>query len=105
MADHLLHDAIPLGFILYWVLLAPKYDIKLTDPFKWLVYPIIYVVCALLRGAFVNWYPYWFVDVTQFGYPKALTHSALVLLAFLIIGFIFAGTAKLFTLAANPDAV
>ncbi len=105
MADHLLHDAIPLAFVIYWLIFAPKQGVRLTDPFKWLVYPMIYIAYSLLRGAFVAWYPYWFVDVTQLGYPTALTNTAGVLLAFLVVGFIYAGVAKLFTHFANADAV
>ncbi len=102
MADHILHDAIPIAMIFYWIFFAPKDGIRMTDPFKWLIYPIAYIAYSLIRGAFVVWYPYWFADVTQLGYPQALTNSAGVLLAFLVVGFIYAGSAKLITLAVAP---
>ena len=95
VADHALHDVIPLLTVLYWFVFAPKAGIVLRDVAKWLIYPIVYVAYSLVRGAFVDWYPYWFVDVTQFGYPKSLAHTGFVLIAFAVVGFIYLGLAKL----------
>lgn len=94
VADHLLHDAVPIVFLVYWLLFAPKGNIKWIDPLKWLVYPLAYVAYSLSRGAIVSWYPYWFVDVTALGYPAALTNTAFVLIAFLIVGYVFVFAAK-----------
>jgi hypothetical protein len=103
VADHLLHDAMPLAFVIYWLIFAPKHGIKLNDPVKWLIYPLIYIVYSLVRGAFVLWYPYWFVDVTKLGYTAALTNTVLVLIAFVIIGFIYAGIAGVLSRANASD--
>ena len=104
-ADHLLHDAMPILFVAYWLLFAPKSGIALPDPIKWLVYPIVYVAYSLIRGAFVAWYPYWFVDVTELGYPIALRNTAFVVVAFVLIGMIFVAIAKLMTRSVNTAAV
>lgn len=103
IADHLLHDAVPLGYVLYWLLWAPKAELSWTDPFKWLVYPVAYVVYSLARGAVASWYPYWFVDVTQLGYPQALVNTAFVLVAFLIVGIVFIAISKLFSSTPRTD--
>ncbi len=95
VADHALHDVVPILSILYWLLLAPKSGVTWSHSVKWLIYPIIYTSYSLIRGAFVMWYPYWFVDVTKLGYPAALTNTALVIIAFLIIGLIFVGISKI----------
>jgi hypothetical protein len=97
VVDHLLHDAVPLAFIIYWMLYAPKAGISWITPVYWLAYPIAYVVYSLTRGAITGWYPYWFVDVTQLGYPTALTNTAVVLFALLVIGFLFVTLARLFS--------
>lgn len=97
VADHALHDAVPLAFVIYWLSFAPKSGISWTDPFKWLAYPLIYIAYSLTRGAIVAWYPYWFVDVTQLGYPTALTNTGFVIVAFAIIGFIFVVISKVFS--------
>ena len=92
----------PLLTVLYWFTFAPKAGIALGDVAKWLIYPIVYVVYSLARGAFVDWYPYWFVDVTQFGYPKSLANTGFVLIAFAIVGVVYFGLSKL--LAGRADS-
>jgi len=104
VADHALHDAMPLAYLIYWVGFAPKNGLTWRDPFKWLLYPVVYISYSLIRGAIVSWYPYWFVDVTQLGYPKALTHTAFVFVAFAVFGFIYLGLAKLLSRTANPSS-
>jgi hypothetical protein len=96
-ADHSLHDASPILFISFWLIFVPKSELKWIDPVKWLVYPVAYVFYYLVRGAIVNWYPYWFADAGQLGYPVALRNSGLVLIAFIIVGLIFVGLARLMT--------
>jgi len=104
VADHLLHDAMPLAFVIYWLVFAPKSVINWIDPIKWLIYPLVYIAYSLMRGAVVSWYPYWFVDVTQLGYQTSLTNTAFVLVAFAVVGFIYAGIAKAMSRTAKPDA-
>lgn len=103
-ADHLLHDVIPLGFVIYWFVFAPKAGVAWIDPIKWLIYPAAYIAYSLIRGAIVSWYPYWFVDVRQLGYSAALTNAAFVFVAFAVFGFIYLALAKLLSRTANSAA-
>jgi hypothetical protein len=95
ISDHIVHDVVPVLFVLFWLIYAAKDDIKWIDPVKWLVVPFLYIAYSLVHGALDNWYPYWFADVTKLGYPTALKNSAYVLVAFLIFGFIFVAIARL----------
>jgi hypothetical protein len=95
IADHALHDVLPILYVANWLILAPKSGVSWIDPVKWLVYPAAYFAYSLLRGGVVGWYPYWFADVGLLGYPAALSNAAAVLLAFLITGFSYTGVAKL----------
>jgi hypothetical protein len=101
VSDHIVHDAVPTVFVLFWLVYAPKRDVRWIDPVKWLVVPILYIAYSLIHGALDNWYPYWFADVAKLGYPTALKNSAFVLIAFLIFGFIYAAIAKLLSRTAN----
>ena len=100
VADHALHDVVPVLYVIYWLVFAPKPGIDWSDPIKWLAYPAAYLIYSLARGAAVGWYPYWFADVTLLGYPTALTNAAAVMLAFAAVGFAFAGVAKLLSRTA-----
>lgn len=94
VADHALHDVMPVLYVLFWLIFAPKSGIGWSDLGKWLIYPIIYIIYSLVRGAFAAWYPYWFVDVTQLGYPAALTNTGFVLIGFAVFGSIYLGLSK-----------
>ena len=95
ISDHIVHDAIPPLFVLFWLIYARKSDIGWLDPVKWLIVPVLYIAYSLIHGAFDSWYPYWFADVTKLGYPTALKNSGFVLLAFLIFGFVFAAIGRI----------
>jgi hypothetical protein len=63
--------------------------------FVMLVYhPLAYCGYALLRGHFENWYPYPFIDVSQMGLGQSLLNSAMLTLAFLVIGMGFVAMTK-----------
>jgi hypothetical protein len=100
VADHALHDVMPILYVAHWLVFAPKAGIGWAEPIKWLVYPAVYFAYSLIRGAVVSWYPYWFADVGLLGYPTALTNAGFVLIGFAAVGFMYAGFAKLLSRTA-----
>lgn len=104
VADHALHDVMPILSVLYWLIFAAKGDISWADPIKWLAYPLVYISYSLVRGALVAWYPYWFVDVTRLGYPSALINTGVVFIAFAVVGSIYAAIAKVMSRTAIADS-
>ena len=95
VVDELLHSVIPLLVLLYWVLFVPKKALEFKNIFPWLIFPAVYLVYTLIRGAFFSFYPYPFVDVNLLGYNKVLLNSFFMLLAFLFFGTLFIGIGKL----------
>jgi hypothetical protein len=88
VADVLLHSVIPVGFVLYWLLFAPRAGLSWKDAVTWLIYPGVYLVYILARGAVSGLYPYPFVDVKVLGYPGVLARAAGLLLVFLGMGLL-----------------
>ncbi len=88
VADVILHDVIPVGYVLYWVLFAPRTELRWKDAIGWLVYPAVYAVYVLARGAVSGLYPYPFMDVNVLGYGGVLAHAAVFLLVFLGMGLL-----------------
>jgi hypothetical protein len=80
-----LHEAVPLLFVLSWLISLPKARLAWTSLLPWLSYPLAYLVFVLFRGVFTQRYPYYFIDVTELGYPRVLIHSALLLCGFLAL--------------------
>jgi hypothetical protein len=88
VADVLLHDVIPVGYVLYWLLFAPRAGLRWRDALDWLLYPAVYLVYILARGAVSRVYPYPVVDVNVLGYGGVLVRAAMFLLVFLGMGLI-----------------
>src|ERR1700722_12511914 len=88
LADVLLHSIIPVGYVLYWLLFAPRAGLTWKHALAWLVYPGVYLVYILARGAVSHVYPYPFVDFNQLGYSGVLVRSAMLLVVFLGMGLL-----------------
>lgn len=91
IADEMLHAVVPLLFMLFWVFIAQKEKILWKQVLPWLLYPFMYLVYTLVRGEFVNTYPYPFVDVSKLGYQKVIINCLAIgvfsyLLSILLVG-------------------
>jgi hypothetical protein len=86
VADTLLHTWLPLGYLIYWLLSAPRQGLRWQDAIAWLAYPGVYLIYILSRGAVSGTYPYPFVDVNELGYGRVVLNAALLLLVFLGLG-------------------
>ena len=93
--DEALHVGIPLLFVLYWLLFVPKGSLKWIYPFRWLIYPAIYLLYALCRGVFFGFYAYPFINVQNLGYNRVLLNTGGLMMVFIITGFLFVGIDKL----------
>lgn len=94
VVDQMLHTVIPVLFFIFWLAFVPKKELQWKNVFPWLLYPLIYTVYILIRGAIVNEYPYPFIDVTILGYRDALINGVGVLFAFLGISLLLVAIAK-----------
>lgn len=86
LADVLLHDGVPVLYVIYWAAFVPKGTLRWKHAFLWLIYPIAYMIYTLIRGIMTGWYPYPFIDVGVLGYPIALRNAAGVLVIFIVTG-------------------
>ncbi|XXD77536.1 Pr6Pr family membrane protein [Pseudomonas sp. D2-30] len=82
IADELLHDIMPVLFIIYWGLWVPKGTLRLGHVGLWMIYPLVYFAYILLRGDLLAAYPYPFIDVTSLGYPQVFINAGGVLAGF-----------------------
>lgn len=95
LVDELLHTFNPLFFIIFWWLFIPKQNLKWKHALAWLIYPLIYFIYILLRGAMTGVYPYPFIDVTEHGYGKVLINSVVILLVFVFFSLLFIAIGRL----------
>jgi len=88
VADKVLHDAVPILYLVYWFIFVPKGRLAWKDPVLWLIFPVGYMIVGFVRGALTGFYPYYFADVGTLNYPAALRNAALAALAFLVFGWV-----------------
>jgi hypothetical protein len=79
--DHILT---PLVSVLVWLFVGPRGWISWRVIGAALILPIVWLVFALIRGAFIGAYPYGFLDVATYGYGAVLT-NVLGVVAFAIV--------------------
>jgi hypothetical protein len=65
--DTVLHRIMPLAVLADWLIDPPHVPIPFQWGLIWLLYPIVWLAYALVRGALVGWYPYPFLDPRQSG--------------------------------------
>lgn len=87
VADIALHYAVPLAALAWWLALPPRAPIAASAPLRWLLWPVAYGIYALVRGALVGSYPYYFIDVGLLGLPRVLLHLAGLLVVFVLVGY------------------
>lgn len=88
IADILLHDVIPILYLLFWFLFVPKKTLKWGNAFSWLIFPFAYLLYALIRGVTTGWFSYYFLNFKEYGWGKVSINIILVLLAFLVIAML-----------------
>lgn len=92
LADLILHDAIPVLYVLHWLLFVGKGGLAWRHVARWLGYPAAYLVYVLTHGALTARYPYPFLDANVLGHERLLASVALLLGGFLLVGAVFVAT-------------
>ena len=91
IADELLHDVMPLLFLIYWWRYVPKGTLCVTHVGWWVIYPLVYFGYALLRGDLLGQYQYPFIDVSTLGYPQVFVNAGGILAGFVLIALMLVG--------------
>ncbi|KPG94525.1 hypothetical protein AEQ67_23040 [Pseudomonas sp. RIT-PI-q] len=88
LADELMHDVMPLLFLIYWWCCVPKGTLRLKHIALWVIYPVVYFAYSLLRGHLLATYPYPFIDVEKLGYPQVFINAGGLLVGFVLIALL-----------------
>jgi len=86
LADMILHYVTPIAVPVFWLVLAIKGQLNRRDPLRWALYPLAYLVYALLRGSVDGKFAYPFLDYTK-GVGETAVTVLLILVAFVAGGF------------------
>jgi hypothetical protein len=89
LAAQILHDAVPVLFLLYWFRYASKHRVPWSHASLWVLYPFVYFLYALIQGWRTGLYPYPFIDATHIGYRMTLANGGILLVLFWLGGLLF----------------
>lgn len=86
LADAILHTLLPVLFVLWWLLYAPKQGLRWSEPLRWHGYPLAYFAFSVVLGALTGRYLYPFAELGNLGAVRVLRNAALLLLLFWGLG-------------------
>lgn len=84
VADKLLHYVDPAYYVVWWLLCQAHGSLRWGDLPRMLVYPLLYLVWAMGRGAVLGDYPYPFLAADTLGYGQVALNCGGVLAAFVL---------------------
>jgi hypothetical protein len=89
------HFVMPVVVVADWLYQPPKSKLTMRQTLYWLIYPLLYLLYTLTRGAITGFYPYPFLNPNTIpGHSTAGSYGAVALyciaifVAFLIVGAI-----------------
>jgi hypothetical protein len=86
LADTILHKVVPLVVPLWWLAFAAKGQLRWRDPLLWMLYPLLYLAYALVRGGFEGRYAYPFIDIGTLGAAQVVFTALAIAGGFVIAG-------------------
>ncbi|WP_219337853.1 Pr6Pr family membrane protein [Pseudomonas sp. Xaverov 259] len=101
IADELLHDVLPVLFVIYWWRCVPKRTLRFKHIGVWVIYPLVYFGYVLLRGHLLGQYQYPFIDVDSLGYPQVFVNAGGILAGFVLIALAVVGLDRVLKPPAN----
>jgi hypothetical protein len=88
IVDIVLHDLVPVLYVVYWLIFASKNALRWKSVLIWLTYPLAYLAFVLVRGTLSGRYPYPFIDTGALGYARVFFNVSMLLCAFLALGLV-----------------
>jgi hypothetical protein len=83
-----LHYIIPIAIAIDWIMDPPVRRFEYRQALAWMIFPIMYLIYSLARGAVVNWYPYPFLDPANGGYNQVLVTSLIIAMGGFVLAYI-----------------
>lgn len=95
-SDFLFHAGVPLEMLLWWMTYAAP-RAQWGDLPWWLGWPFAYCVYILIRAGIDGRYPYFFIDVAQFGYGQVALNVIGLVSVFAAAGALMIGLGRAIT--------
>ena len=90
LVNVLVHYVVPIMMVIGWLAVGPRPRIDLGTVLWSLLFPALWMVYTVVRGAVWKWYPYPFVDVTTHGYVRVVVNALGVVVVLGVVAALFA---------------
>lgn len=87
--NNVVHRLMPLFILLDWLVQPPVYRLQKTSIYTWLIFPTIYLIYSVVRGAMILWYAYPFFDPTKVGGGQGVAMYCAAMLVGLVLMAVF----------------
>jgi hypothetical protein len=92
----IVHTIIPIAGVLDWFIWAPKRKLPFTITFWWMIWPAVYSIFSIVRGAIIGFYPYPFYNPgAQGGYGGVALWCLVLVVAFFVLAVLVWGLGNL----------
>lgn len=81
------HLGVPMATLGWWLAFGPREEPLRHLPI-WLIWPVLYCIYALVRGAVTGSYPYFFLDVSRFGVAQIVLNIIGLVMVFALAGVV-----------------
>lgn len=92
--DQTLHSILPALMLWFWLMETTRHDPREGRPLTWLLWPLLYAIYAMIRGALSGRYPYPFLNIDQLGIGAVTLNMAGLLAAFLALALVLNALGK-----------
>ena len=89
IGNTLKHMIVPVMTVALWLIIGPRRQVTFASVFTAIVIPITWAAYTLIRGHFIEKYPYDFVNVVAYGLPTVLRNIAGVAALGIVLGLVF----------------
>lgn len=76
-----IHYIMPIVMLADWLLYPPQFIFSFRTTIYWLVFPLLFLVYSLVRGAATGWYPYPFLNPDTAGWGGLILICAVITVA------------------------
>jgi FAR-17a/AIG1-like protein len=84
------HRLMPIVLLLDWLLIPAAFPARWWRPLAWIAFPVAYLAYSLVRGGFIDWYPYPFLDPRgPDGYVGLVGSAGAVVAGFFVAAVLF----------------
>ena len=94
------HTLVPLGGVLWWLAYSREQLVSWRSLPVVVLVPLAYGAFALVNGAVTGFYPYFFLDLPNLGWPMLLANMAGLAVLFMLVAALLLGIRSLVTARA-----